>query len=546
MIEKPFINLISESFERNWDFPAFSDYNGDTVTYGEAAEYIFWLHQLFKFHEVQKGDKIALIGKNSKNWAVVYLSIITYGGVVVPLLPDFTPQDLVNLIEHSDSILLFAAESIFKTMDTSGLKKLRGVYTVENYLPAVEQIKDGQNSFRKSKTDVLPSDFGFKDLDFYVSDNSKLALISYTSGTTGFSKGVMLPHNSLMANVLYAQRNMPLLPQDKIVSFLPLAHSYGMAFEYLFPVTLGCHIIFLTKTPSPQIITEAFQKIRPRLILSVPLVIEKIYKKRILPKISVNPVKTMLKIPLLNNLVYKKIRKQLFESFGGNFHEIVIGGAPFNPDAEDLFKRIKIPFSVGYGMTECGPLISYASWDTTKLRSAGKIVDTLEIRIDSQDPNNIEGEIQVKGENVMLGYYKNEAATREILDPDGWLHTGDLGIIDRDNFIFIRGRSKSMLLGSSGQNIYPEEIEAKINNLPFVIESIVIKENEKLVALFVPDEDWMKANQVTGEKQQEFLLNQREVLNQELPSYATISEFRIHKEIFEKTPKQSIKRFKYQ
>ena len=546
MIEKPFIHLISDSIEQNWELPAFSDYNGDTITYGEAGEHIYWLHQLFKFNGVKNGDKIALIGKNSKNWAVVFLSVITYGGVVVPLLPDFAPQDLVNLIDHSDSVLLFVADSIFKTMDTSGMKKLRGIYTVENYFPAVEQDNDGQKYFRKSKAEVLPPDFGFKDLDFYVSENSQLALISYTSGTTGFSKGVMLPHNSLMANVIFAQRNMPLVAQDTIVSFLPLAHSYGMAFEFLFPVTLGCHITFLTKTPSPQIITEAFQKIRPRLILSVPLVIEKIYKKRILPKILVNPVKTMLKIPLLKNLVYKKIRTQLFESFGGNFHEIVIGGAPFNPDAEDLFNRIKIPFSVGYGMTECGPLISYASWDTTKLRSAGKIVDTLEIRIDSEDPYNIDVEIQVRGENVMKGYYKNEAATKEVLDPDGWLHTGDLGIIDRDNFIFIRGRSKSMLLGSSGQNIYPEEIEAKINNLPFVVESLVIQEKEKLVALFVPDEDWMKANQVTEENQQEFLLKQREILNNELPTYATISEFRIHKETFEKTPKQSIKRFKYQ
>jgi len=546
MIEKPFILTMSESFEKNWDIPAFSDYNGDTVSYREAGEYIYWFHQLFKFHDVRKGDKIALIGKNSKNWAIIYMSVITYGGVMVPLLPDFTPQDLANLIDHSDSVLLFVADSILKTMDTSGLKKLRGIYLVENFSSAIESDIEEKSSFKKSKEDILPKNFSFKDLDFYPTKNSELALISYTSGTTGFSKGVMLPHNSLMANILYAQRNMPLQPQDKIVSFLPLAHSYGMAFEFLFPVTLGCHIIFLTKTPSPQIITEAFQKIRPRLILSVPLVIEKIYKKRIIPKLSENPAKTLLKIPLLNNIVYKKIRKSLFESFGGNFKEIVIGGAPFNPDAEDLFKRIKIPFSVGYGMTECGPLISYAGWDKAKLRSAGKIVDTLEIKIDSEDPYNVDGEIQVRGENVMLGYYKNEAATREMLDSEGWLHTGDLGIIDKDNFIFIRGRSKSMLLGSSGQNIFPEEIEAKINNLPFVVESLVIQEGSKLVALIVPDGDWMKANQVTEEKQQEFFLKQRQILNKEIPSYASISEFRMRTESFEKTPKQSIKRFKYQ
>ncbi len=545
MIEKPFILTMSESFEKNWDLPAFSDYNGDTVSYKEAGEYIYWLHQLFKFHDVKKGDKIALIGKNSKNWAIIYMSVITYGGVMVPLLPDFTPQDLLNLIEHSDSVLLFVAESILKTINPSGLNKLRGVYMIENFLSASDPDKK-RASFNKSKEEILPKDFSFRNLDIHLTDNSELAVISYTSGTTGFSKGVMIPHNSLMANILYAQRNMPLQARDKIVSFLPLAHSYGMAFEFLFPVTLGCHIIFLTKTPSPQIITEAFQKIRPRLILSVPLVIEKIYKKRILPKILSNPIKTLLKIPLLNNIVYKKIRKQLFESFGGNFHEIVIGGAPFNPDAEDLFKRIKLPFSIGYGMTECGPLISYAGWDKAKLRSAGKIVDTLEIRIDSEDPYNINGDIQVRGENVMLGYYKNEAATKEVLDSEGWLHTGDLGIIDKDNFIFIRGRSKSMLLGASGQNIYPEEIEAKINNLPFVIESLVIQEKEKLIALIVPDEEWMKTNQVTEEKQQEFFLKQRQNLNKELPAYGTISEFRVHEETFEKTPKQSIKRFKYQ
>jgi long-chain acyl-CoA synthetase len=545
MIEKPFILTMSESFEKNWDHPAFSDYNGETVSYREAGEYIYWIHSLFAFHNVKKGDKIALIGKNSKNWAIIYMSVITYGGVIVPLLPDFIPQDLTNLIDHSDSVLLFVSDSIYKSMNISGLKNLRGIYLVENFHSATELDKEGK-SFNKSKDEILPKNFNFKDLNINITNNNELAVISYTSGTTGFSKGVMLPHNSLMANILFAQRNMPLKAQDKIVSFLPLAHSYGMAFEFLFPVTLGCHIIFLTKTPSPQIITEAFQKIRPRLILSVPLVIEKIYKKRILPKISKNPVKTLLKIPLLNILIYKKIRKQLFESFGGNFHEIVIGGAPFNPDAEDLFKKIKIPFSVGYGMTECGPLISYAGWDKAKLRSAGKIVDTLEVRIDSEDPYHVDGEIQVKGENVMLGYYKNESATKEILDSEGWLHTGDLGIIDKENYIFIRGRSKSMLLGSSGQNIYPEEIEAKINNLPFVVESLVIQEGTKLVALIVPDEEWMKANQLTEDKLQEFYLKQRQTLNRDLPAYAPISEFRSHKEEFEKTPKKSIKRFKYQ
>ncbi len=375
--------------------------------------------------------------------------------------------------------------------------------------------------------------------------NGELAEISYTSGTTGFSKGVMLSHNSLIANIKYAHENMPLEPRDNIVSFLPLAHSYGCAFEFLFPFTLGCHVTFLGKTPTPQIIIQAFGEIHPRLILSVPLVIEKIYKKQLLPVISKTSMKVLLAIPGIRGMLYRKIREKLVGVFGGNFHEVVIGGAAFNKEAEDFFRKIRFPFSIGYGMTECGPLISYDGWDTTRLRSAGRIVDTLEVKIDSHDPYHEVGEIFVRGENVMLGYYKNEKATREVIDEEGWLHTGDLGVIDRDQYIYIRGRSKDMLLGSSGQNIYPEEIEARINNLPYVLESVVIQEHDRLVALVCPDSEMMEKDQVDEEGLDEVMKENRKALNQMVPGYMSVAEFRLHPGEFEKTPKKSIKRFLY-
>jgi long-chain acyl-CoA synthetase len=375
--------------------------------------------------------------------------------------------------------------------------------------------------------------------------NQDLAVISYTSGTTGFSKGVMIPHNSLIANIRYAHENMPLQARDEIVSFLPLAHSYGCAFEFLFPFTKGCYVTFLGKTPSPQIIMQAFKEIRPRLILSVPLVIEKIYKKQVLPTISKPVMKILLSIPGIKSVLHKKIRQKLVTVFGGNFHEVVIGGAAFNKEAEIFFNKIKFPFSIGYGMTECGPLIAYAGWDKAKLCSAGKVVDTLEVTIDSADPYTISGEILVRGENVMLGYYKNPEATKDVLDKEGWLHTGDLGYIDKEDFIFINGRSKSMILGASGQNIYPEEIEAKINNMTFVQESVVIEEDQKIVALIFPDKEMMDKQGIDEKKLQEILDDHKKHLNHSLAAFMNVAEFRIHKEEFEKTPKKSIKRFLY-
>jgi long-chain acyl-CoA synthetase len=388
-------------------------------------------------------------------------------------------------------------------------------------------------------------EFSQRDIVFSGLDNEQLAVLSYTSGTTGFSKGVMVPHRSLAANIRYAQHNMPLEPGDPVVSFLPLAHTYGSAFEFLFPFTYGCHITILTKTPSPQILLQAFKEIRPRLILSVPLVIEKVYKKQLVPVISKPHMKIMLKIPGLNKVLHKKIREKLSFSFGGRFKELVIGAARFNPDAEKFFKTIGFPFSIGYGMTECGPLISYDGWKTARLGSCGKPVDTLEVKIDSSDQEKIVGEIILRGDNVMLGYYKNEKATKAVIDEDGWMHTGDLGVIDKDGYIYIKGRSKDMLLGPSGKNIYPEEIESQINNYKYVTEAVVITEDQKLVGLIYPDYEALRTDNIGEDGLAAALDGIRRDVNNRLPDYMAVTKFRVHPEEFAKTPKKSIKRYLY-
>ncbi|MFN2314659.1 MAG: AMP-binding protein, partial [Bacteroidales bacterium] len=394
--------------------------------------------------------------------------------------------------------------------------------------------------FRKTYPEFSPVDIKFSGVD-----NEQLAVLSYTSGTTGFSKGVMVPHRSLAANIRYAQHNMPLEPGDPVVSFLPLAHTYGCAFEFLFPFTYGCHITILTKTPSPQILLQAFQEIRPRLILSVPLVIEKVYKKKMVPAISKPAMKAMLKVPGINKILFKKIREKLETSFGGRFKELVIGGAAFNADAEKFFKKIGLRFSIGYGMTECGPLISYDGWETARIASCGKAVDTLEVKIDSPDQEKIVGEIILRGDNVMLGYYKNEKATRDVIDEDGWMHTGDLGVIDKDGYIYIKGRSKDMLLGASGKNIYPEEIESLINNYPYVTEAIIISEDDKLVGLVYPDYEALRTAGIGEDGIAAALDEIRKDVNNRLPDYMAVTRFRVHPEEFAKTPKRSIKRYLY-
>jgi long-chain acyl-CoA synthetase len=547
MIKERLIGYIEQSIRQNWEIEALSNYKEKGYSYKDIAEKIIQIHKLFKGSEIKEGDKIALVGRNSANWCVTYLATVTYGAVVVPILPDFKPDDLINIINHSDSRMLFVDDKIYDQLDIKRMPEIIGVVSLDDFkmvISCVAGFEQSYSSISLTHSDSSP-EIRKEDIKFSDISNDHLAVISYTSGTTGFSKGVMITHNSLAANVRYAQNNMPLKPGDPLVSFLPLAHTYGCAFEFLFPFTIGCHITILSKTPSPQIIIQAFKEIKPRLILSVPLVIEKIFKKQLLPVISKPHMKILLAIPLLNKILYKKINEKLVETFGGAFAEIVIGGAAFNPDAEKFFKKIKFRFSVGYGMTECGPLISYASWDTTKLGASGRAVDTLEVTIDSPDPETVVGEIILRGENVMTGYYKNEKATREMIDENGWMHTGDLGIIDKDGNIFIKGRSKSMILGPSGKNIYPEEIEAVINNKPYIVESVVISVDNKLIALVYPDSETIKRDNISDGQFLEILEKTRKEVNERLPEFMAVSKFKIHPEEFAKTPKRSIKRFLY-
>ena len=539
------ISLFANAIRDNWEFRALSDYGGNSFIYKEVGEKILKIHQMFRESGIKKGDKIALFGKNSANWGVIYLSTVTYGAVIVPILPDFKPADVHHIVTHSDSILLFAEDSLFSILDPSAMPLIRQILKIQDLSvlykgggsPVEENIKKSANGSFESITPEM--------ISFEACGSEDIAVISYTSGTTGFSKGVVLQHKSLLSNILYAHRNMPLNPQNRILSFLPLAHTYGCAFEFLFPFTLGCDITFLTKTPSPKIIMQAFQEIRPELILSVPLVIEKIYKSQLIPVLRKPAIKILSHIPLLNQLIFRKIRRKMVDVFGGNFRELVIGGAPFNSQAERFFRKIRFPFTVGYGMTECGPLISYASWETTQLGASGRVVDELEIRIDSPDPRKIAGEILVRGNHVMLGYYKNEEATRAILEKDGWLHTGDLGVIDAKENIHIKGRNKSMILGPSGKNIYPEEIESILNNRFLVMESLIIEREQSLIALIFPDADAMGKAGVTKEKLPEIFKGYIHDLKHRLPRYIHITGFEIAESEFEKTPKRSIKRFLY-
>jgi long-chain acyl-CoA synthetase len=538
--------MFAGAIRDNWDFSALSDYGGSRFTYREVGEKILNIHALFRKSGICKGDKVALYGKNSSNWCVIYLSTVTYGAVIVPILPDFKPEDVHHIVTHSDSVLLFAEDSLFGGLDPKAMPHIRKILSIQDLSSLYERGNSPAEKNTSESETGSPESITPAMINFGTSDGEDLAVISYTSGTTGFSKGVVIQHKSLLGNILYAHRNMPLNPKDKILSFLPLAHTYGCAFEFLFPFTLGCDITFLTKTPSPKIIMQAFQEIRPALILSVPLVIEKIYKSQLIPALRKPAVKILSNIPLLDQLIYTKIRKKMVDVFGGNFRELVIGGAPFNNQAERFFRRINFPFTVGYGMTECGPLISYASWKTTRLGASGRVVDELEIRIDSPDPGKIAGEILVRGNHVMLGYYKNEEATRTVLEKDGWLHTGDLGVIDSQGNIYIKGRNKSMILGPSGKNIYPEEIESILNNRFLVMESLVIERDHLLTAVIYPDADAMEKAGVTKEKLPEIFKGYLHDLNHRLPKYMFVTGFEITESEFEKTPKRSIKRFLYQ
>ncbi|MBP6871272.1 MAG: AMP-binding protein [Bacteroidales bacterium] len=546
MLKENFSRYLADSITRNWDYRALTDYQGESFYYHDVAGHIVRLHQFFREAGIRPGDKIGLIGKNSARWGILYITTVTYGAVIVPILPDFKPEDLQQIVDHSDAVILFAEEGIFEKMDRANMPKLKCVVSVTSleFLAGDEEIRavHSRTEFHK----IIPG--FYKDEGkpaFPEIPGETLAVISYTSGTTGFTKGVMLTHNNLAANMRYAQQNMPLNPGDRIVSFLPLAHTFGAAFEFLFPFTLGCDITILTKTPSPQVIIKAFQEVKPALILSVPLVIEKIYKKQVLPAIRKPHMKLLLMLPGLKNIILKKIREKLVAVFGGNFRELVIGGAAFNAEAEEFFRQMKFPFTVGYGMTECGPLISYVGWKDSRPGSAGKAVDTLEVKIDSPDPANKSGEIIVRGDNVMLGYYKNDEATQEVLGADGWLYTGDLGRMDKDGHIYIRGRIKSVLIGSSGKNIYPEEIEAQFNNKPFIAESLVVQRGEKLIVLISPDFEEMEKAGQKEENLAEIYNHYLKTVNHHLPGFMQVSKYEIHPKEFQKTPKRSIKRFLY-
>jgi long-chain acyl-CoA synthetase len=542
-----YLEFVQDSLKKHTQLPAFSDYEGDTLSFAQVGQRIEALHTFYNETGIKKGDKIAVIGRNMTNWGIVYLSVVTYGAVIVPILPDFSSSDIHHIVNHSGSRVLFTSDLMFDKIDETQMPQLLGIVSINKYKVLVANKPGFNNAFAVVKDDLKGdgSAFDAEKLTFPAMGADELAVLSYTSGTSGFSKGVMIPHRSIWSNVQYARDHMPLSAGERIVSFLPMAHVYGCLFEFLWPFTVGVHVTFLTRTPSPQIITEAFRKVKPHLILSVPLILEKIFKKRIMPQLEETQVKTLLKIPVLNKVVYKKVKAKLMEVFGGTFREMVIGGAALNKDVEKFLRKIGFPFTVGYGMTECGPLISYANHTISRAESAGKLVDRMEIKIDSEDPHNVVGEILVKGENTMLGYYKNEAATNEIIDEQGWLHTGDLGVIDAENFVYIKGRSKNMILGPSGQNIYPEEIEATINSMHYVQECLVREKDGKLEALVYPDYEVADAESLSQKELAEKLQALKKEANDVLPAYMNISQVTQFPEEFEKTPKKSIKRYKY-
>ena len=547
---KKSLNAVLEtSFMKNWDRPALSNYNQTTLYYKDVALQIARLHLFFEACGLKPGDKIAVCSKNQVNWAVSYLAAMTYGAVVVPILHEFQPANIRHLVTHSESRIFFVGDNIWnglEEMDLPGVEvvvRLTDFQVVRSINPAASAALDDMDARLQGR---YPDGFKKEDIHYHIDHPEELALISYTSGTSGFSKGVMIPYRALLSNVQFAHEAESQMDcNSRMVSMLPSAHMYGMIFEFLFEMTIGAHVFFLTRLPSPKIILEAMNSVKPDTIIAVPLVIEKIYKNMLVPFISKKRIKLMLNLPVLDKMVKNKFRENLIQAFGGKFGEVIIGGAPFNREAEAFFKRINFPFTIGYGMTECAPIITYVHWDKTKLYSCGKAAPRMKIKIDSDDPKKIPGEVLVKGENVFLGYYKNEMATKEAF-VDGWFRTGDMGIIDGDGYLYLKGRCKSMILGPSGQNIYPEEIESLINNMPYVVESLVIEDDFKLVALIYPD---FEQAQEDGLDREQLLAKLREgvqVANLELDQYCKVHSVEIVDQEFEKTPKRSIKRYLYQ
>ena len=551
-MEIPSFNaLIEKSIVDHWDMDALTDYKGATLQYHDVARKIEKLHIMFENSGVVKGDKIALCGRNSANWAVAFLATLTYGAIAVPILHEFMPDQIHNIVNHSDAKLLFVGDVVATQVDATKMPGLEGIIYIPDYSLVVSRT-DKLTYAREHLNEMFgikyPKYFRKNHVNYYKDqDPEELAMINYTSGTTGFSKGVMIPYRALWGNADFAENVLgkKIKPGDSIISILPMAHMYGMAFEFIFEFIKGCHIFYLTRIPSPAIIAEAFGRIKPAVIIAVPLVIEKIIRKKVFPKIQNNRMRMLLHMPVISKKVKEKICDQVSNAFGGNFYEVIIGGAAFNQEVENFLHGVGFRYTVGYGATECAPIICYEDYKNFVPGSCGKAALHMMVRIDSPDPENVPGEILAKGPNVMLGYYKNEEATKQTIDENGWYHTGDLGTMDGDGNVFIKGRSKNMLLGASGQNIYPEEIEDKLNSLALVAESVVVQKGDKLIALVHPDYDEAQTLNLGNNELADIMEQNRQELNSMIPAYSKVSEIRIHEEEFEKTPKKSIKRFLY-
>ena len=541
---------IEASIKNYWDLDALTDYKGATLQYQDVARKIEKLHILFENSGVVKGDKIALCGRNMSNWAVAFLATLTYGAVAVPILHEFTAEQIHHIVNHSEAKLLFVGDVVAKQVDPDKMPALEGIINILDYslmISRSEALTNARENLNRFFGEKYPKFFRKEFINYYKEeDPNELCIINYTSGTTGFSKGVMIPYRAMWSNLDFASQvlDKELHPGDNTISILPMAHMYGMAFEFIKEFMTGCHIYYLTRIPSPAVVAQAFKDVKPIIIIAVPLVIEKIIRKKVFPKITPS-IKVLMKTPVIGAKIKESIKKQVYDAFGGRLYEIIIGGAALNQEVENFLKDIKFPVTVGYGATECAPIITYADWKTHKTGSCGRQVVHMEVKIDSKHPHREPGEILARGLNVMLGYYKNEEATRQAIDSNGWYHTGDLGIMDRKGNVFIKGRSKNMILGPSGQNIFPEEIEDALNSLPMVNESIVVQRDTKLVALVHPDMDACSALNMSSDAVEDLMKKNLEQLNSTQPPYCRISHIEICNEEFEKTPKKSIKRFLY-
>lgn len=548
-LEQSFIALIEQSIKTNWYLNALTDYKGITLQYRDVARKIEKIHILLENAGIEKGDKIAICGRNSAHWTVTYLAVITYGAVVVPILHEFKADQVHNIVNHSEARLLFVGDQIWENLNEASMPHLEGIIELKDFGVPVsrsEKLAYARDHLNEIFGHKFPCRFRPDDISYEKEKSEDLAIINYTSGTTGYSKGVMLPYRSILSNVLYCKEKIGLKAGDSVVSMLPLGHVFGMTFDFLYGFTAGAHLWFLTRMPSPKIIAESFAEIRPRVIACVPLIVEKIFKKNILPKVDNKLGKLLLHVPIISDKIKELIKQKAMEVFGGNFIEIIIGGAPFNAEVEAFLKMIDFPYTIAYGMTECGPIICHSHWTELKLASCGKVAARMEAKVLSPNPSAIAGELVCRGANLMLGYYKNEEATRQVIDTEGWLHTGDMATIDEDGNVFIKGRCKNLLLTSSGQNIYPEEIESKLNNMPYVSESLIILQQDKLVGLIYPDSDDAFAHGLSQSDLVRVMEENRLELNKQLPAFSQIARFKLYPEEFEKTAKKSIKRFLYQ